>query len=58
MHSRSNLRLVVKLPEHKTQVRFENLKSCQRYCRDLYQKNIKYECYFYYEPETVFETSL
>ena len=55
--SRSKVRWLVKLPEYKTQVRFENLKSCQRYCRDLHQKKIKYECKFYYEPERVSKTS-
>jgi len=58
MTSRSELRWVVKLPEYKTQVRFENLKSCQRYCRDLHQKKIKYECTFYYEPQGLSERTL
>ena len=52
MIGRDKVRWLVKLPEYKTQVRFENLKSCQRYCRDLHQKKIKYECTFYVANES------
>jgi len=55
MTSLSKIRWLVKLPEYKTQVRFENQKSCQRYCRDLHEKKIIYECTFYVanESETI-----
>ena len=59
MTSLSNVRFVVKLPKQKSRVTFYNLRSCQRYCRDLKSKNIPYECTFYYaEPKAVPTTTL
>ena len=52
MIGHDKIRWLVKLPEYKTQVRFENQKSCQRYCRDLHEKKIIYECTFYLANES------